>query len=196
MKKLQYETDNPDFLREMLSVVVPQVFGENLPKVVLGQPGDFEDGRYENWNPGNRLVVEVPGLREGHPYGVFTSERTYFGATVGYLHSAHETLEKACDWSNELTPKPLPKYQWLVTLVSDFWLAAGLWTFSPNTPNQLLNKCMERTLAGDKKKFLADFMNVEDDFDGTVEAGYRLQHRYSRGTNVLDICFTHIYYGK
>lgn len=69
-----------------------------------------------------------------------------------------------------------------------------------NSHAQLIQKVMEHLNTAKVKKFFdlcgSGFDHAFNEYDGSIEAGYRLNHRSQNGWNNLDISLCHIYYSK
>lgn len=190
-----FETDDDKFLKIMLSSIVESIrINFQKAKVLLKEPSDWNDGKYEHL----REEVDPHVVPHGSEWGVLDGRYMYHGA-VFYKppDKVFPTKEEAAKYVCSLKVKPRPTRSWLATIYNSDYCYTSYKRgefYSPKSKDDLVDKVIDIAVKADKNKFLQDFSYAEDRwFDGSVAAGYRLEHRPN---GVVDVSMVHILYGK
>jgi non-homologous end joining protein Ku len=165
------------------------------PVVLLKEPYDWEDGKYEDYHNDQPMMLPVEGKKE---VLLVKPCACYHGATKLEVTEMVEDLDKAARKSCDQRSEPKPKRQWICT-VENYADSRSLkkGEYVRLRKGEVVGIVLDLCKNIDTRSFLEGFSDVEDQyFDGDVGIGYRMQWRPSGAADVLDVSMVHAYYGK
>lgn len=195
VEKFEFETDSLEDFERMLETIVHTLFrhqnSEYTKLHIRKKAPRWSDGSEYKWS--DRAILQLAGKN----YSVEPCA-TYAGAKQCKVLNQHVTLDEAAKEASHCDKLP-PTRLWVATLCDSACAYKQGEDWLCQTKSQMINRAAHamQCAARDKKNEFEE-LRTEDWMhgDGTIAMGFRIAKEYDSGSEVLNLSFCHVYYGK